>query len=461
MKKFNLFVFLLTFILILTACNGNEGDQTGAGTDSEGNADEDVVTVWTYPHYEGNEETGQQSYEEDLKDLIAEFEAENPGVKVKHEILSWAEGGKKFTAALNSGNPPDVFFSLFDEKYVNTGLAVPLTDYVTEEDLADLNDFGEQMYTYEDQLWGFPHYISVHTWGGNRAMLEEAGVDVEKIQQEGWTWDEFYEIAKKGTKTVEGKEVYGFVTQGQNEETYTQLMMQNGVRNMVSEDGEFMFKGDKALETLSFLERLRNDGIMPKETGGIDPAKADVMFNNGQAMIYGRTGPYKIRENENRNADIDAGKVDGEKIDFVLLPLPHNDGEKENAFGGAGGLMLFKQKDDKGEAHTENAAKLLLKLTSTESGKLGATLFIPPSRQSGQEMYKEELKLDTPNGQFVQRYITTLTPGAKLPEAIVQNAGKLKTESVIPNYQSFIIGNATAEETVKAWEDYAKTLGFK
>ncbi|KIL49541.1 ABC transporter substrate-binding protein [Jeotgalibacillus soli] len=460
MKKFGLFALMMIFAIVLAACQGEESGSESGG-ESESNASEQEVTVWTYPHYQANEETGQQSYEDDLKDLIAEYEEENPGVTVKHEILSWAEGGNKFTAALNSGNPPDIFFSLFDEKYVNTGLAVPISDYVTDEDLEDLNDFGEQMYTYEDELWGFPHYISVHTWGGNRAMLEEAGVDVEKVQQEGWTWDEFYEIAKAGTKTVDGQQVYGFITQGQNEETFTQLMMQNGVRNMVTEDGKFMFTGDKALETLSFLEKLRKDGIMPAETGGIDPAKADEMFNNGQGMVYGRTGPYKIGENENRNAEIDAGKIEGEKIDFVLLPLPHNEGEKENAFGGAGGLMLFKQKDDKGEEHTENAAKLLLKLTSTESGKLGATLSIPPSRQSGQEMYQEELRLDTPNGQFIQRYITTLTPAAKLSEELAPNVGKLRTESITPNYQSFIIGNASPEETVKAWEEYADGLGLE
>ena len=459
MKK--LVVFFMTLLLVLVTVGCASKEKANSGDSKEKAKKEDVLTVWTYPHYQGNEETGQKSYEQDLADLIKQFEKENPGITVKQEVLSWAEGEKKFTTALNAGNPPDVMFSLLNAKFINTGLAVPLDEYLNDDERKDIVQYGQDVYTYEDKLWGIPHYISVHTWGGDRKKLEAAGADVEKIQKEGWTWKEFYEIAKKATKQENGKQVYGFVTQGQNEETFTHLLMNNGIRNQVNEDGKFTLTGDKALETLEFISKLKDDGIIPKETGGIDAAKANEMFDNGQAAIYGRTGPYKIRETENRNADIDAGKVQGEKIDFVLLPMPHNEGEKESAYGGAGGLMLFKQKNYQGDEHTENAAKLLKHLTGTDSSITAATMFLPPALISGQEKFSDKLQLDTGNGQFIVRYIDSLTPAAKLTGDLPDKAWKVRMDVVIPNFQSYIIGSTTAEETIKAWKTGAESIGLK
>ncbi|MCC3356349.1 ABC transporter substrate-binding protein [Bacillus sp. REN16] len=454
MKKL---LILCIALLLLVAAGCSSKESAGEGEKKDAKKGKDEITVWTYPHYQGNEETGANSYEQDLQALVEDFEKENPDIKVKYEVLSWAEGEKKFTTALNAGNPPDIMFSLLNAKFINTGLALPLDEYMNDDELADIEQYGKDVYTYEGKLWGIPHYLSVHTWGGNRALLEAAGADVEKIQNEGWTWDEFYEIAKTATHG----DTYGFVTQGQNEETFTHLLMNNGVRNQVEEDGSFTLTGEKSLETLNFIAKLRDEGIMPKETGGIDAAKADEMFNNLQAAIYGRTGPYKINEVNQRNADIDAGKVKGEKIDFVLLPMPHKDGEKESAYGGAGGLMLFKQKNYQGDEHTANAAKVLKHLTGTESSITAATMFLPPALKTGQEKFSDMLQLDTPNGKFIQRYLGSLTPAAKLTEDLPDKAWKVRMEVVIPNYQSFIIGDATAEETIEAWKKGADSIGLK
>ncbi|KRG11330.1 hypothetical protein ACA29_18685 [Lederbergia galactosidilytica] len=198
--------------------------------------------------------------------------------------------------------------------------------------------------------------------------------------KDGWTWQEFYEIADKISKmkNKDGKKIYGFSTAGDTE-TYEHLMRNNGVLRTVDEDGKFLWDGDKAIETMEFMKKMMDEGIMPKETAGFDSQKVIDMFGDVEVGIYGRTGPYQVRFNDNRNEEIDAGKIDGEKIDFVLLPFPHNEGEKEVATGGGGGMWLFKQKKYKGDEHTENAAKVLKHLTGTKSSIAAATMFIPCS----------------------------------------------------------------------------------
>ncbi|KRG14187.1 ABC transporter substrate-binding protein [Lederbergia galactosidilytica] len=455
MKKF--LILIVALLLIVSGCSGKEAD--GSGGDGKKKGKKDVITVWTYPHYRENEETGQQSYEEDLIELIKEVEAENPDIKVEHEILSWAEGPKKFDVALNSGNPPDIFFSVMETKFIDTGLAVPLDDYMTDEDWEDMEQFAIDNFSTDGNLWAISQWISIHTWGGNRGLMEEAGADVDKIMKDGWTWQEFYEIADKISKmkNKDGKKIYGFSTAGDTE-TYEHLMRNNGVLRTVDEDGKFLWDGDKAIETMEFMKKMMDEGIMPKETAGFDSQKVIDMFGDVEVGIYGRTGPYQVRFNDNRNEEIDAGKIDGEKIDFVLLPFPHNEGEKEVATGGGGGMWLFKQKKYKGDEHTENAAKVLKHLTGTKSSIAAATMFIPPARKSGQEMYADLLQLETENGQFIQRTLDYVVPGAKLDPDLAQKYAQLKNDGITPKFQGFISGELTPEEAVEEWTKVADQL---
>lgn len=445
MKKWVVSLLICCLVFTIAGCGGLGSSK-------------DVITVWTFPHYGENKETGQKSYEQHLQELIADIEAENPDIKVKYEILSWDEGDKKFDIALNSGNPPDIFFSVMQPKYIKTGLAVPLDDYLEADDLADLEPFARENFSLDGKIWAISQWISIHTWGGNRAMMEAAGADIAKIQTDGWTWQEFYEIAKKITKEENGKKIYGFATQGKNEETFTHLMRNNGVIKSVTEEGEFLWNGDKAVETLSFLKKLMDEGIMPKETAGIDSKKVDDMYVAGEVGIFGRTGPYQVRFNENRNKEIDAGKIEGQKIDFVLLPFPHNEGEKEVATGGGGGMWLFKQKNYKGDKHTENAAKVLKYITGTKSSVTAATLFIPPSRKSGQEMYADLLMLNTDNGKFIQRTLGYVVPGSKLEPELAQKSTQILNDGIRPKFQGFLAGELSPEETVKQWSKVAEDI---
>lgn len=453
MKK--LIIFMLSIILVISMV-GCSSDETGGKT-KDG---KDVITVWTFPHYRENKDTGQKSYEQHLKELIADIEKENKDIKVKYEILSWEEGDKKFDIALNSGNPPDIFFSVMQPKYIKTGLAVPLDKYITKEDRDDLEPFALNNFSSDGKLWAISQWISIHTWGGNKKLMEAAGADVAKIQKDGWTWQEFYDISEKISKmkSKDGKKVYGFATQGKNEETFTHLMRNNGVVKSISEDGKFHWDGDKAVETLQFMKKLMDTGVMPKETAGIDEQKVTDMFNAGQVGMYGRTGPYQVRFNDNRNKEIDAGKVKGEKIDFVLLPFPHNEGEKEVATGGGGGMWLFKQKNYKGDKHTENAAKVLKYITGTKSSVTAATLFIPPARKSGQEMYKDLLQLNTDNGQFIKRTLDYVVPGAKLEPDIAQKQDQILNDGIRPKFQGFLAGELSPEQAVEQWTQVANSV---
>ena len=87
------------------------------------------------------------------------------------------------------------------------GVGVNLADYLDSSVLADFDQNALDYMTLDGSVYGLPLYISIQALGGNKEMLEAAGADVEKIQTEGWTFDEFLDIIKNGTTD----DCFGFV----------------------------------------------------------------------------------------------------------------------------------------------------------------------------------------------------------------------------------------------------------
>ncbi len=60
-----------------------------------------------------------------------------------------------------------------ETKFIDTGLAVPLDDYMTDEDWEDMEQFAIDNFSTDGNLWAISQWISIHTWGGNRGLMEE------------------------------------------------------------------------------------------------------------------------------------------------------------------------------------------------------------------------------------------------------------------------------------------------
>ncbi|MFT8870696.1 MAG: extracellular solute-binding protein [Sporolactobacillus sp.] len=456
MKKLLVILVSLVLALSLGACGGSA---------SQAAKSKDVVTVLTYPLYDGNSKAGQPSYKDRLQSLIKEFEKSHPNIQIKVQYVSWDQGPEKFSVALNAGTPPDIFFttSTPEATFIKSGLAVPLNKYLTKNDLNDIEPAAIRNWTLSNKIWGVQMWNALYTLGGNVDLLKSKGVDIQKIQKDGWTWDQFYKIAAKfkDAKTSSGQQVYGFLTMGDNtagDETYAELMRNNGVIGMVSPSGKFKWQGTKAVETLNFMQKLLDNGIMPKYTAQISQEKMTDMFNDGEAAIFGRIGPYQIPQNDLRNKEISQGKVSGPKLDLALLPFPHYKGEKQVTIGGGGGYALFRQKKYQGEQHTKDAAAVLKWLTGTKASSAAADQFIIPARYSGQKMYAKQLQFNTDNGKFELNYLNKVVLSPKLSSALAAKATQADTNAVQPKYQSFLAGELKATDAVTQWTQAAESI---
>lgn len=447
---------------LFVGCGKNSGNSAKG---SDGGIEKDVVTIWTFPV--------EKNYKENFQAIREGFESENPNIKLEVEELSWSEGMKKFNTAVNAGTPPDLMFVVPSAKYVKTGLVVPIEDYVDKEALKDYYPSALDYMKVDGKLYGLPLYMKLHTIGGNKKLLEEAGIDWKKIQQEGWTWEEFKEEAKKGTKTnADGKQQYGLVFHGaggasMSAELLDHMLMNNGLPDAIDKDGNYTMTDTKFLETLQFIRSLIDEGIMPKETNQITPGKRMEYLYSEQAMIVGKSMPYyEVVVNDNNKKVKEGTAPEGQKeMEFVLLPEPHAKGQKSVSPGGTDGYTMFKQKNYKGEVdqeeHLKNVGKAVVALTSGKAGSSAAVLCLPQVTKSGEDMWKDKYTMTPENKKVVDMLFTNVAKPIQINPDLSKKATKIKDEVIIPKFSALLGGDVTADEMYEAVKESAEEVFAK
>lgn len=138
-----------------------------------------------------------------LKEAIAEFERQNPGIKVSHDPTALGTRDVKFTTAIRGGAGPDVFALDVNpvKQYIANGWVRDISEFVKKEGGdAFLSDFYSN--TLEPvreggKIYGIPKNVVAMVLIYNEAMFRDAGID--KAPE---TWAEFREAAKKLTKAT-------------------------------------------------------------------------------------------------------------------------------------------------------------------------------------------------------------------------------------------------------------------
>lgn len=418
--------------------------------DAQSNGKQDVVKVWTYPVY--------AKYQDELNKTVADFEAKNPNIKVETEVLSWAEGPQKFDIALNSGNPPDLYFHSVDGKFASTGLELPLESYVPQEVLSDYVPKALDNMKVQGKLYGLPLYEFLWTWGANKKMLTDAGIDYKSIQQNGWTWSQFNDVAKKLTKkNADGSQQYALTFNGDNEEFLEMLTLNAGLPNIVDQSGKFIWNDDKVKNTFSFIKGMLDNGYIPKETVAINPQKRYQMFLDGKAAMISKAIPYYDAMIQQNNKDIESGKKKGQKIDFVLLPIPHEDNSPAVARGGAEGYLMFKQKQYQGDQHEKDVALVLQALTSKE-GQSANALGLPIVRNSAKPLFEGKAVISRDNLAAEDVIAKNLPTPVDMSVDLAAKVAQFHKEVEHPAFQALLSGSKTPDQILNDFKTKGQQL---
>ena len=390
------------------------------------------------------------SYLENLKVWAADFNALYPHLTVEVIETSWGDHSGKLSTMAQAGEAPDIaeISSGALGTYVEMGVAIDIAKYMDAERLADYDSNALDYMSLEGTVYGLPLYLTIQSIGANKTLMEELGIDVAKIQNEGWTYEEFLDVIKLGT--ADGR--YGFVFANSGVTASDMLNIFGagaGLSNNFTEDLKYTFTSDNMLTLLSAIEEMTKSGYMPNF--GVEAGQRMVMCQTGNAMIFGKAMPLFENNFMKNNAALEAN--DGTAVEnslpmeYAFLPVPTMMGCAESCYGTVDGLIAMRNKNTTDE-HLKN---VLLFMDYICSGERIAScmneLFLDPVCQSGRDALVLPEGRDAQNLATASRCIAMVqVPPAGVTAEMTATAKQLMDEQIVPKFQLLLAGEATAQE---------------
>ncbi len=390
------------------------------------------------------------SYLENLKVWAADFNALYPHLTVEVIETSWGDHSGKLSTMAQAGEAPDIaeISSGALGTYVEMGVAIDIAKYMDAERLADYDSNALDYMSLEGTVYGLPLYLTIQSIGANKTLMEELGIDVAKIQNEGWTYEEFLDVIKLGT--ADGR--YGFVFANSGVTASDMLNIFGagaGLSNNFTEDLKYTFTSDNMLTLLTAIEEMTKSGYMPNF--GVEAGQRMVMCQTGNAMIFGKAMPLFENNFMKNNAALEAN--DGTAVEnslpmeYAFLPVPTMMGCAESCYGTVDGLIAMRNKNTTDE-HLKN---VLLFMDYICSGDRIAScmneLFLDPVCQSGRDALVLPEGRDAQNLATASRCIAMVqVPPAGVTAEMTATAKQLMDEQIVPKFQLLLAGEATAQE---------------
>lgn len=454
MKKIIALALACMMVLgMLTACGGSsepaataapEGPKTDAPqtTQAPQEAKPDTIVVMAPPV------TGE--YLNNLKTWAADFNALYPHLTVQIIETSWGDHNDKLSTMAQAGEAPDIaeISSGILGTFVEMGVAIDISQYLPAERLADYDANALEYMSLEGTVYGLPLYLTIQSIGANKTLMEELGIDVAKIQKEGWTYEEFLDVIKTGT---EGSR-FGFVFANAGVTATDMLNIFGagaGLSNNFTPDLKYTFTSDNMLTLLTAIEEMTKSGYMPNY--GVEAGQRMVMCQTGNAMIFGKAMPlFEANFNKN-NAALEAN--DGTAVEnslpmeYAFLPVPTMMGCAESCYGTVDGLIAMRNKNTTDE-HLQNVLLFMDYICSGE--RIAACmneLYLDPVCQSGRDALVLQEGRDQNNLDTAARCIAMVeAPPAGVTAEMTATAKKLMDEQIVPKFQLLLAGEATAQQ---------------
>lgn len=258
-----------------------------------------------------------------LKEMIAEFEAQNPDIKIQIEEVPNADILTKLTAYAQANDLPDVIDGQFGlASFVSLDAALDITDRIDADGLREsFIPVALQAATDSNgRILGMPLYTGTDALYYRTDHFEEAGLDPNAPPK---TWQELVDSAKALTSPRQGR--FGFGMYGKTHTVRCIHFMQNN-----GPDGEMLrlnrdtgiwtilVNSPESIEAIQFMVDLaRVHQVVPPSVVEMDyPANVSAFAGGNISMLT--TGPWGAQTFVGTNPEIE-GK-------FAVATHPTPDG---------------------------------------------------------------------------------------------------------------------------------------
>jgi sorbitol/mannitol transport system substrate-binding protein len=402
----------------------------------------------------------------DAQKLKSDFEAKNPGTKLKFISLSENQARAKITmsTAMGGSEFDVVMISNFETpQWAKTGWLLPLNDYMTNTPGYDEADFIPSLrdsLSYEGNMYSVPFYGESSFLMYRKDMFEKAGIKVPQTPNYQPQWSEVADWAKqikaKGVSDagicLRGKPGWGEVL------APLDTVINTFGGRWFDENWNAQLNSPEVSKAVNFYVNLINEAgeIGASSTGFQECAN---LFGQGQtAMWYDATSAVSVLEDPKEYPDLQG------KIGYLPAPIA----EKPNS----GWLYTWSLGIPTHAKNPDGAWKFISWMTSKDYKKLvgeqlGWARVPPGSRTSTYSALPEYEAISKSYGPLTLESIKNATPNKPtvqpVPYTGVQFVG-------IPEFQDLgtrvsqqisaaMAGQKSVDDALKQSQEYAEVVG--
>ncbi|MEM9537993.1 MAG: sugar ABC transporter substrate-binding protein [Cyanobacteria bacterium P01_E01_bin.42] len=422
MKPFSLGLSLLAGLLLTVSvgCSGSRPATDDAGE----------IEFWTMQL--------QPKFDDYFNDLIAEFEAENPGVTVRWVDVPWSAMESKILTAVSARTAPDVvnLNPVFASQLATRNAWFDLDEKISSEARSQYLPKIWQASILDDKSFGIPWYLTTQIVIYNRALLQEAG-----LNESPGTYTELADMAKRVKETT-GK--YGFFVSFVPEDSGEVLesLIKMGV-TLLDREGKAAFNTPEGQAAFQYWVDLYQNELLPPEVLTQGHRYAIDLYQAGEIALL-TTGAQFFPTIESNAPDI-------AKVSDVGLQITGETGKKNVAVMN----LVIPRDTDK----PEDALKFALFVTNSANQlEFAKAANVLPSTQDSVQEYIRELNEKTEPSPL-DRASKAGAQQLDTAEVLLPAMDNLKPlqKAIYSNLQAAMLGEKSVEQALEdaaeEWND--------
>lgn len=369
----------------LAACGGSSSSSSSAApsssaaasSSSSAAASSTSIKLWTYP-------IGGWGKDETVQQIVANFNAKYPDIKVTVEYLDYTNGDDQVNTAIEGGSAPDLIMEGPERLVANwgaKGVMLPLNDLWTAE--AEKDIYESVAVACKDgagNYFEYPLCMTAHCMAVNMTKVREVGAEkYVNTDTHTWSTDDFLAtvdaLYKGGYENVAA--VY---CGGQGGDQGTRAIINNMYGGTFTDADHTKYTADsaeniKAIQTLYDTEGINFDASI---VGGDEIT----LFRNGTLQMA-----FCWNIAQQLNTDNNEAGLTNNGDEIMPMAFPTDSGDPKLC-GGIWGFGIF----DNGDEAKAEAAKTFIDFIAADPAQVGESVLAStyfPVRASVGDLYAD------------------------------------------------------------------------
>lgn len=370
----------------------------------------------------------QPQFTEYFNQTIANFEKENPQVKVRWVDVPWSAMESKILGAVSAKTPPDVvnlnpdFASLLAGRNAWLDLDSRIPEQVRSTYLPNIWKAG----VLDGKSFGIPWYLTTGVTIYNTELFKKAG-----IAKPPATYTELAQVAKQ-VKEKTGKFAFFVTFVPEDSAEVLESLVQMGV-TLVDAQGKAAFNTDRGKAAFQYWVDLYKGGFLPKDVLVQGHRRAIELYQAGETALLG-SGPQFLKAIAENAPSIGA-------VSAVAPQITGESGKKTVAV-----MNLVVPRDSK---RPDDAVKFALYVTNSQNqlAFAKAANVLPSTVETLGDGYFKSVAADATAGDRARIVSASGLTSAELLIPPLKDVKKLQ-KAIYDNLQAAMLNEKSVEQAV-------------